>query len=63
MLKWYAVAGFFGDPSDGGNKDQIGWKLIGFEDHFYYASALRLLRRAAMKEKHERRAAATPLQA
>jgi gluconate 2-dehydrogenase gamma chain len=37
MLKSYAVAGFFGDPSDGGNKDQIGWKLIGFEDHFYYA--------------------------
>lgn len=37
MLKFYTAAGFFGDPSDGGNKDQIGWKLIGFEDHFYYA--------------------------
>jgi gluconate 2-dehydrogenase gamma chain len=37
MLKWYTATGFFGDPSDGGNKDQIGWKLIGFEDHFYYA--------------------------
>ena len=36
-LKFYTVAGFFGDPADGGNKDQIGWKLIGFEDNFYYA--------------------------
>src|SRR5271169_5785402 len=37
MLRGYVLVGFFGDPSDGGNKDQIGWKLIGFEDHFYYA--------------------------
>ena len=25
------------NPSDGGNKDEIGWKLIGFEDQSYYA--------------------------
>ena len=51
MLKWYAVAGFFGDPSDGGNKDQIGWKLIGFEDHFYYAPPFGYYDAQLMKEK------------
>jgi gluconate 2-dehydrogenase gamma chain len=28
--------GFFGDPSYGGNRDQAGWKLIGFEDKHQY---------------------------
>lgn len=51
MLKGYAVTGFFGDPSDGGNKDQIGWKLIGFEDHFYYAPPFGYYDAQLMKEK------------
>lgn len=51
MLKFYAVAGFFGDPSDGGNKDQIGWKLIGFEDHFYYAPPFGYYDAQLLKEK------------
>lgn len=51
MLKFYTLAGFFGDPSDGGNKDQIGWKLIGFEDHFYYAPPFGYYDAQAMKEK------------
>jgi gluconate 2-dehydrogenase gamma chain len=51
MLKFYAAAGFFGDPSDGGNKDQIGWKLIGFEDHFYYAPPFGYYDAQLMKEK------------
>ena len=51
MLKFYTATGFFGDPSDGGNKDEIGWKLIGFEDHFYYAPPFGYYDEQAMKEK------------
>jgi gluconate 2-dehydrogenase gamma chain len=35
--KWYdllitlTMEGFLGDPSYGGNKDKIGWKLVGFD--------------------------------
>lgn len=36
LLRGYALTGFLCDPADGGNKDEIGWKLIGFEDKFYY---------------------------
>jgi hypothetical protein len=28
--------GFFGNPSYGGNRDLVGWKLIGFEDRFQF---------------------------
>jgi gluconate 2-dehydrogenase gamma chain len=28
--------GFLGNPSYGGNRDRIGWKLIGFEDRMAY---------------------------
>lgn len=37
LLRNYTLIGFFCDPAGGGNKDQVGWKLIGFEDKFYYA--------------------------
>lgn len=50
-LKFYTVAGFFCDPADGGNKDQIGWKLIGFEDHFYYAPPFGWYDAQLLKEK------------
>jgi len=37
-LRGFVVTGCFCDPSlGGGNKDQVGWKLIGFKDDFYYA--------------------------
>jgi gluconate 2-dehydrogenase gamma chain len=36
MLRFYAVVGFLGDPADGGNKNKVGWDLIGFKDDFYY---------------------------
>ena len=26
----------FCDPALGGNKDQVGWKILGFPDTFYY---------------------------
>jgi len=37
ILRGFTLAGFLGDPSlGGGNKDQVGWKLIGFQDDFLY---------------------------
>jgi len=35
MLIVLTLEGFLGDPSYGGNRDQVGWKLLGFElvDH------------------------------
>jgi gluconate 2-dehydrogenase gamma chain len=51
MLKFYTAVGFFGDPSDGGNKDEVGWKLIGFEDKFYYAPPFGYYDEQAAKEK------------
>lgn len=30
LLLAYTVAGFFADPVQGGNRDMVGWKLIGF---------------------------------
>jgi gluconate 2-dehydrogenase gamma chain len=51
VLRFYAIVGFLGDPADGGNKDQIGWKLIGFEDKFYYAPPFGYYDAQLMKEK------------
>ena len=50
-LKYYTLVGFFGDPADGGNKDEVGWKLIGFEDKFYYAPPFGYYDAQAAKEK------------
>src|SRR4051794_7268839 len=30
LLLAYTIAGFFSDPVHGGNRDMVGWKLIGF---------------------------------
>jgi gluconate 2-dehydrogenase gamma chain len=35
-LRTHTAMGFFGNPSYGGNRDQAGWKLIGFEDKHQY---------------------------
>ena len=36
-LRGFTLAGVFGSPTlGGGNKNQVGWKLIGFEDKFLY---------------------------
>jgi gluconate 2-dehydrogenase gamma chain len=32
LLRTHTLYGFLGNPSYGGNRDRIGWKLIGFED-------------------------------
>ena len=30
LLRYHTIAGFFADPVRGGNRDLVGWKLIGF---------------------------------
>lgn len=33
-IRLLTMGGMFANPSWGGNRDQVGWKLIGFEGHF-----------------------------
>ncbi|MBZ5596466.1 MAG: gluconate 2-dehydrogenase subunit 3 family protein [Acidobacteriia bacterium] len=37
LLRTHTILGFFGNPSYGGNRDLVGWKLIGFEDRFQFS--------------------------
>ncbi|MGD0134908.1 MAG: gluconate 2-dehydrogenase subunit 3 family protein [Bryobacteraceae bacterium] len=32
LLRTHTLYGFLGNPSYGGNRNKVGWKLIGFED-------------------------------
>jgi gluconate 2-dehydrogenase gamma chain len=36
QVRTHCIMGFFGNPSYGGNRDQAGWKLIGFDDRFEF---------------------------
>jgi gluconate 2-dehydrogenase gamma chain len=36
LLRTHTMYGLMGNPSYGGNRDHIGWKLIGFEDRMAY---------------------------
>ena len=36
LLRTHTVLGFLGNPSYGGNRGEIGWKQIGFEDRMMY---------------------------
>lgn len=36
LLRFHTLAGFLGDPSYGGNRDGVGWKLIGFDNAMVY---------------------------
>jgi gluconate 2-dehydrogenase gamma chain len=36
LLRTHTLYGFLGNPSYGGNRDQVGWKLIGFEDRMAF---------------------------
>jgi len=36
LLRMHTMYGFLGNPSYGGNRDRIGWKLIGFDDRMAY---------------------------
>jgi gluconate 2-dehydrogenase gamma chain len=35
-VRAHTVMGFFAEPKYGGNYDLAGWKLIGFQDQFFY---------------------------
>ncbi len=37
-MRFMTIAGTFTLPEYGGNRDQIGWKLIGFEDRHMWMS-------------------------
>lgn len=32
LVRMHTIMGFFANPEHGGNRDHVGWKLIGFED-------------------------------
>lgn len=36
LARQHTIVGFLADPIHGGNRDQIGWKLIGFDGKFDY---------------------------
>lgn len=36
MVRTHTVMGFLCDPQYGGNYNQVGWKLIGFQDQFNF---------------------------
>jgi gluconate 2-dehydrogenase gamma chain len=36
LLRTHTLYGLLGNPAYGGNRDRIGWKLIGFEDRMEY---------------------------
>ncbi len=36
QVRLHTIMGFLANPEYGGNHNQIGWKLIGFEDSFLY---------------------------
>lgn len=50
-LRASVLLGCFSDPSMGGNKDKIGWKLIGFDDQAYWAPPFGYYDAQAAKEK------------
>ena len=57
LLRTYIITGFLSDPDLGGNKDMIGWKVIGFDGSsahqppFGYYDAELLKSQAAGEEK------------
>jgi len=36
LLRTHTIYGLLGNPSYGGNRDRVGWKLIGFDPHPAY---------------------------
>jgi gluconate 2-dehydrogenase gamma chain len=36
MMRFVTIAGTFANPSWGGNRDHIGWRILGFEDRFVW---------------------------
>ena len=38
LVRTMTILGMFSNPEYGGNHDQIGWKLLGFQDDFHFKS-------------------------
>ena len=36
QVRFHTILGFFGHPMHGGNRDMVGWKLIGVEHQMHY---------------------------
>lgn len=36
IMRQYTIVAFFGDPELGGNKGEVGWKLLGFDSTFMW---------------------------
>ena len=36
LVRTMTILGMFSDPGYGGNYNKIGWKMIGFEDQFFF---------------------------
>ena len=36
VMREYTIVAFFGDPELGGNEDEVGWKLLGFDSTFLW---------------------------
>jgi len=36
MMRFATIAGTFANPSWGGNRDKAGWRILGFEDRFFW---------------------------
>jgi gluconate 2-dehydrogenase gamma chain len=37
-MRWATIAGVLANPEYGGNSNKLGWKMIGFDDRFSWAS-------------------------
>ena len=47
LIRFLTIAGMFANSSYGGNRDNVGWKLLGFEDHFTFQPPFGYYDRAA----------------
>jgi gluconate 2-dehydrogenase gamma chain len=52
-LRIPVLAGMFANPSYGGNAGKVGWKLIGFEDRFFWAPPFGFYDRDEEVQRHE----------
>jgi gluconate 2-dehydrogenase gamma chain len=52
-LRLPVIAGMFANPTYGGNAGKVGWKLIGFDDRFYWAPPFGFYDKDAEARRHD----------
>ena len=52
-LRAPVIAGMFANPSYGGNAGKVGWKLIGFEDRFFWQAPFGYYDQPTEAKRHE----------